>query len=78
VGNGLVNAYKVLNYKSTLSYTKFELNDTRYFEQYHDIDITNNDAVPVSYTFAVEAAGDSTLFFQKSAMIRITRPVSLS
>ncbi|KAH8883035.1 serine endopeptidase [Thozetella sp. PMI_491] len=53
VGTGLINAFKVLNYSTSLSYAKFELNDTRYFERYHSVDITNNAKSDVTYTFAV-------------------------
>ncbi|OIW33557.1 serin endopeptidase [Coniochaeta ligniaria NRRL 30616] len=58
VGTGLVNAFKVLNYTTQLSYSKFALNDTHYFERYQKVDITNNADVDVTYTFAaIPAAG---------------------
>ena len=53
VGCGLVNASKVLDYTTSLSFAKFELNDTHHFERYQKVDITNNAHVDVTYTFAV-------------------------
>ena len=57
VGTGLVNASKVLNYQTSLSFAKFALNDTHNFERYHSVDITNNSPVPVTYSFSIEASG---------------------
>ncbi len=57
VGGGMVNAWKVLNYTTTLSYDKFVLNDTHHFSRYHQVDITNNAAVPVTYNFTLQPAG---------------------
>lgn len=53
VGAGLVNASKVLDYTTQLSYAKFSLNDTHNFERYQKVDITNNAGVDVTYTFGV-------------------------
>lgn len=55
-GNGLANAWKVLNYTSTLSTTKFNLNDTANFAPRHSVDITNKGAVDVTYTFSLQPA----------------------
>ncbi|OPB43456.1 serine endopeptidase [Trichoderma guizhouense] len=57
VGTGLVNASKVLNFQTSLSFSKFMLNDTHNFERYHSVDITNNSPRPITYTFSVEASG---------------------
>ena len=57
VGTGLVNASKVLDYQTSLSFSKFVLNDTAHFERYHSVDITNNGPAPVTYTFSLEAGG---------------------
>ncbi|KAJ0158290.1 Minor extracellular protease vpr [Colletotrichum tanaceti] len=58
LGNGLVNATKVLDYRSELSFAKFALNDTVHFAPEHRVNITNNcTAGPVTYTFCVQAAG---------------------
>ncbi|TLS21020.1 uncharacterized protein PpBr36_10762 [Pyricularia pennisetigena] len=51
VGTGLINATKVLDYTSTLSLARFALNDTRHFERYHKVDVTNRGSGPVTYTF---------------------------
>jgi hypothetical protein len=56
-GRGMVNAFKALQYNTSLSFDKFELNDTsHFFDQYHDIDITSNGPASISYTFTVEDA----------------------
>lgn len=54
VGTGLINAVKVLNYTTTLSVHKIELNDTRNFKGHQDFDITNNGLQPVIYSFFAE------------------------
>ncbi len=53
VGCGLVNASKVLEYTTSLSFARFELNDTKHFQQSQKVDITNNADVDVIYTFGV-------------------------
>ncbi len=55
VGGGLVNATKVLDYTTALSFARFELNDTHHFERYHKVDITNNANSAVTYSFGFES-----------------------
>lgn len=58
VGNGLLNAWKIVNYNATrLEFNKIALNDTRYFNRYHDITIINEGTEDVSYTWSVEHGG---------------------
>ncbi|KAK1540734.1 subtilase [Colletotrichum paranaense] len=57
LGNGLVNATKVLDYRTELSYAKFALNDTTNFRALHSLMITNNCTGPITYSFCVETAG---------------------
>lgn len=38
IGNGLINALKVLEYETQLSMTKFSLNDTLHFSRYQKVD----------------------------------------
>ena len=57
VGSGLINAVKVLDYDTTLSFAKFALNDTHHFSRYHSVDVTNGGSVPVTYTFEVQESG---------------------
>lgn len=54
VGNGLIDAWKVLQYDTRLEFEKFALNDTRYFKRYHDVSIFNDGDEEVSYTWSVE------------------------
>lgn len=63
VGTGLINAVKVLDYDTSLSFAKFALNDTLYFSRYHTVDITNGGSTPVTYTFETQdyAGFDSLL-----------------
>lgn len=64
VGNGLVDAVKVLEYTTQLSLTKFSLNDTVRFIPNQKVDITNTGTKDVTYTWDVQAAGVSTSFPQ--------------
>ncbi len=57
VGSGQVNAWKVLNYSTSMSFEKFVLSDTRHFERYHTVEITNTLDTPVEYSFSLEPAG---------------------
>ncbi|OJD34120.1 serine endopeptidase [Diplodia corticola] len=62
VGNGLVNAFKVLNYSTALTFEKLELNDTVNFRDTHTVQITNNGDVPLTYNFSLQdAAGFEAL-----------------
>ncbi|GJC88882.1 minor extracellular protease vpr [Colletotrichum liriopes] len=57
VGNGLLNATKLLEYDTSLLFEKFALNDTESFNRYHKVEITNNGAETVTYNFTLEPAG---------------------
>ncbi|KAL0260198.1 hypothetical protein SLS55_003882 [Diplodia seriata] len=56
VGNGLVNAFKVLNYSTALAWDKLELNDTANFRDTHTVRVTNDGDVALTYEFGVQAA----------------------
>lgn len=75
VGNGLVDAFKVLNYNTELSFNKFELNDTRYFSRYHDLTVTNNGKKPASYSFSTESAAGIDLIKEESNAFGLTKAV---
>ncbi|KAM0270464.1 hypothetical protein ACHAQH_009405 [Verticillium albo-atrum] len=57
VGSGFINATKVLEYQTSLSFERFNLNDTNNFRRYQKVDITNNGDKDVTYTFGLEPAG---------------------
>lgn len=57
IGNGLVNATKVLGSETQLSFTKFALNDTHHFSRYQSFEITNNSPREVTYSFEVQPSG---------------------
>lgn len=57
VGNGLVNAWKVVQYDTRLEFDSLALNDTRYFKRYHDVTIINEGDEAVDYTWSVEHGG---------------------
>lgn len=62
VGTGLVDAYKVVMYKTDLNFEKMALNDTRHFSHHHHVTVTNRDKRPVSYKFQLQpGAGVDTL-----------------
>jgi len=46
---------QVLTYNTSLSFEKFELNDTHHFSRYHKVEITNNHPTEtVTYSFGIE------------------------
>lgn len=57
VGGGLINATKVLDYDTSLRFQRFALNDTNNFSRYQKVQITNNGAKDVTYTFELQPAG---------------------
>ncbi|OLN97913.1 Minor extracellular protease vpr 3 [Colletotrichum chlorophyti] len=63
VGTGLINASKVLQYETTLSFAKFALNDTHHLSRYHTVDITNTGSKPVTYTFEQQEFGGMNTVF---------------
>ncbi len=56
VGNGLIDAFKVVNYTTSLEFEKIALNDTSRFSRYHDVAVTNTGDKAVTYTFKGEAS----------------------
>ncbi|KAJ0287485.1 hypothetical protein CBS470a_005329 [Colletotrichum nupharicola] len=58
VGNGLINAFKVVSYATGLTFEKIALNDTHFFSfsRYHDVTVTNNGDKDISYKFSYENA----------------------
>ncbi|KAH8203911.1 hypothetical protein TruAng_001975 [Truncatella angustata] len=59
VGAGFVDAAKLFNYTTELSFDgrKFELNDTANFQGDHSVSITNTGSRAVTYTFSLQPAG---------------------
>lgn len=51
VGTGLIDAWKVLTYTTTLKHESFSLNDTANFVPTHSLEITNGASEPVTYSF---------------------------
>ncbi|KAH7310733.1 subtilase [Stachybotrys elegans] len=63
VGTGLIDAYKLINYTTSLDFWKIELNDTANFNAAHEITVTNGGSDSVKYTFDVQdAAGMETYY----------------
>ncbi|CAH0047793.1 unnamed protein product [Clonostachys solani] len=56
VGNGLIDAFKVVKYTTDIQFDKIALNDTRYFSRYHDITVKNEGDKDVSYKLSYQAA----------------------
>jgi subtilisin family serine protease len=62
VGNGFIDAWKILKYDTQLEFNNFALNDTRYFNRYHDVTVKNEGDKDVTYTFSLQpAAGVDSL-----------------
>ncbi len=57
VGGGLIDAWKILGFSTSVSFERWALNDTRYFSRYHSVDIRNDGPKPVTYTFSLQPAG---------------------
>lgn len=57
IGNGLINATKVLDSATQLSFSKFALNDTHHFSRYQSVEITNNGPDTVTYSYEVVDSG---------------------
>lgn len=57
VGTGLINATKVLDFVTSLSFSHFTLNDTVNFIRHHRVDIVNTGSMPVTYTFEIQDFG---------------------
>lgn len=76
VGTGIINATKVLSATSTLSYSKFALNDTQHFVVSHSVELTNDAEGDVTYTYGVQdAAGFETWQFANSSDDGTSRPL---
>lgn len=58
VGTGLIDAFKVVRYKTAIDFEKMALNDTRNFNRYHRVRLTHHAdaAAPVTFRFALEPA----------------------
>ncbi|KAL0933866.1 subtilase [Colletotrichum truncatum] len=54
VGNGMIDAWKVLHYDTQLEFEKIQLNDTRYHSRYHDITVTNKGKSDITYKFSAQ------------------------
>lgn len=75
IGTGIVNATKLMNFTSSLSFAKFALNDTRNFATSHVVDITNGADGDVTYTCGVQdAAGFETWLSADSGEEGAPRP----
>ncbi|PNH28661.1 hypothetical protein VD0002_g7803 [Verticillium dahliae] len=57
VGTGIVDAYKVVHYETSLSWSKFALNDTQNHRQHQKVAIKNNGTSRVRYRFKVQDSG---------------------
>ncbi|KAJ0163283.1 Minor extracellular protease vpr [Colletotrichum tanaceti] len=56
VGNGLIDAWKVLYYDTYLEFDVIELNDTRHHSPLHDITVVNNGKSVVNYQTLQQAS----------------------
>ncbi|KAH7324203.1 putative minor extracellular protease vpr [Stachybotrys elegans] len=74
VGSGRINATKIMETKTSLSYSKFSLNDTHFFSRYQKVDITNNGDKPVTYTFSQQAFGGIEVMNNDPAFWGTPRP----
>ncbi|KAK2031954.1 subtilase [Colletotrichum zoysiae] len=54
VGNGLVDAFKLFYSNTTLDFQPIALNDTRYFNRYHDVTVKNGGPEDVTYRLSAQ------------------------
>ncbi|KAH6688447.1 subtilase [Plectosphaerella plurivora] len=54
IGNGIIDAWKVLQYQTRLEFESFALNDTQYFRRDHDVTIFNEGNETVTYTWGIK------------------------
>jgi subtilisin family serine protease len=57
VGTGQVDAWKVVNYTTSLTFDNIALNDTHTFSRYHKVQIKNTGEKEATYKFALQPAG---------------------
>ncbi|KAI9166299.1 Minor extracellular protease vpr [Paramyrothecium foliicola] len=78
-GSGLLNAWRVLNYTSTLSTTKFNLNDTAHFKASQSVDITNPGKTEVEYRFELQPAGgvEAGAVGKPLSLLSAIKPISM-
>ncbi|KAK6213860.1 subtilase [Colletotrichum tabaci] len=77
VGNGLVDAVKLLHSNTTLDFRPIALNDTRYFSRYHDITVKNGGSEDVTYHLsAQDAYGVETLLLNSNAQDKQVKTLS--
>lgn len=57
VGTGMVDAWKVLQYNTSLGFEKMALNDSHHFNRHHEVHLTNEGPEPVTYKFGLQPAG---------------------
>ena len=62
VGGGLVDANKLINYATSLTFDKIALNDTQHFSGSHSLTVTNNGEEALTYTLSSEAAAGFNIF----------------
>uniref|UniRef100_A0A8H7NL32 Peptidase S8/S53 domain-containing protein n=1 Tax=Bionectria ochroleuca TaxID=29856 RepID=A0A8H7NL32_BIOOC len=55
-GSGLLNAWKLLTYTTTLGSSKWLLNDTEHFTGTHSVEVTNNADTEAEYEFNLQPA----------------------
>nr|XP_036587162.1 Minor extracellular protease vpr 7 [Colletotrichum truncatum]KAF6797893.1 Minor extracellular protease vpr 7 [Colletotrichum truncatum] len=70
VGTGLIDAFKVVNYTTSVEFEKFALNDTAHFAGSHEIVVSNDGAEDVSYKFSVEDAAGMEIILPYDPSIR--------
>ncbi|KAL7621117.1 hypothetical protein AAE478_008430 [Parahypoxylon ruwenzoriense] len=72
VGNGLINAYKVLKYDTELIFDVFNLNDTGHIKTHHPLTITNNGKnFTLQPSIGFQGFADSSSFTDIAATIPI-------
>ncbi|TLD16215.1 uncharacterized protein PgNI_00059 [Pyricularia grisea] len=69
VGSGLVNATKLLEQVTAVSFDAFALNDTVNFRASQSVEVTNRGAEPLTYTFELQPAGGFNMQGRTSGLL---------
>jgi subtilisin family serine protease len=77
VGAGQVDAWKVLDYATSLEFDNMALNDTHTFSRYHKVQIRNNGKETVTYKFALQPAAALNIksFWREGYLTDLTEPL---
>ncbi|KAK3320325.1 peptidase S8/S53 domain-containing protein [Cercophora scortea] len=76
-GSGIINAVKVVNYQTSLTFTSLSLNDTANFRPEHKIVVTNEGPEPLSYSLSHDALSTLLARTHRRKVVKRTASVEM-